>query len=202
MESESFRYVIDSFADIKIMRYRIDGWENLTLKQKTFIYYLSEAAKRGRDIIWDQNCRFNLQVRHVLESILNNYQGWREGDEWEKFLTYAKRVFFSNGIHHHYALDKILPECSQQYFENLMDESGLAELKKDIIPVIFDPSICPIRQYVGTDRDIVLDEEGRPEILRLQEPRKGRCQEQADKEGGNHECGTARLRSDQVADRQ
>lgn len=157
MESESFRYVIDSFADIKIMRYRIDGWENLTLKQKTFIYYLSEAAKWGRDIIWDQNCRYNLQVRHVLEGILNNYRGRREGDGWDKFLTYAKRVFFSNGIHHHYALDKIMPECSQQYFENLMDESGQSELKETLIPIIFDPQICPMRQYVGTDKDIVLE---------------------------------------------
>ena len=156
MDSAPFKYVIDSFADVKIMRYRIDGWENLTLKQQTFVYYLSEAAKWGRDIIWDQNCKYNLAVRHVLETIFTNYKGNREGDEWNNFVVYAKRVFFSNGIHHHYALDKMIPQCSKQYFEMLMDNSGQTNKKEKIIPIIFDPTICSTQQYIGTDKDIVL----------------------------------------------
>ena len=111
-----FRYLIDEFADIKVMRYRIPGWDGLSLQQKEYVYHLGEAAKYGRDIIWVQNCRYNLPIRKVLENILENYQGDRDCREFADFTVYAKRVFFSNGIHHHYAEDKILPSCSEEYF--------------------------------------------------------------------------------------
>ena len=108
-ENESFRYLIDEFADLKVMRYRVPGWESLTLKQKAYVYHLAEAAKWGRDITWDQYCKWNLPIRHVVEKILDTYEGDRDCAEFQQFVVYAKRLFFSNGIHHHYAEDKIFP---------------------------------------------------------------------------------------------
>ncbi|HQB23308.1 MAG TPA: dihydrofolate reductase, partial [Bacteroidales bacterium] len=102
-QDDTFRYLAESFADIKIIRYKVPGWDDLTLQQKTFMYYLGEAAKSGRDIFWDQNFKHNLEVRRCLETILETYTGDRNTPEFELFLIYAKRVFFSNGIHHHYA---------------------------------------------------------------------------------------------------
>lgn len=119
--AHDFKYTIDSFADLKVMRYRIPGWENLSLQQKEYAYHLAEAAKYGRDILWDQNCKDNLRVRHALEAILENAAIDTEATEYQDFLVYAKRVFFSNGIHHHYAEDKIFPACSQEYFASLLD---------------------------------------------------------------------------------
>ena len=150
-----FRYTIDEFADIKIMRYRIPGWDSLTLRQKSLVYHLGEAAKYGRDIIWDQNFRYNLEIRHMLESILENYKGDRQGEEWEKFLTYAKRVFFSNGIHHHYAEDKILPECGREYFAGLMTEAGNVSDTETLLDVIYNPDLYPQRKYTEGDKDIL-----------------------------------------------
>lgn len=149
---EGFRYTVDEFADIKIMKYQIPGWNDMTLKQKGLLYHLGEAAKYGRDIIWDQNFKYNLQIRHLLEGIIRDYNGDRNCPEWEQFLTYAKRVFFSNGIHHHYAEDKILPECSEEYFRLLVAATGQND---EMIPVIFDPAIYPHRKYNGTDKDIL-----------------------------------------------
>ena len=119
-KNAEFKYSIDSFADLRIMRYQVPGWENLSLQQKEYIYHLSEAAKLGRDITWDQYCRFNLPIRHAIEDIFANYSGPREGADWDAFVVYAKRVFFSNGIHHHYAEDKFFPECSREYFASLL----------------------------------------------------------------------------------
>ena len=96
-----FRYTIDEFADIEVLRYQIPGWDDLTLNQKTYIYHLCEAAKSGRDITWDQNFKYNLEIRHALEAILENEAVDRNAAQWNDFLVYAKRVFFSNGIHHH-----------------------------------------------------------------------------------------------------
>ena len=124
-QNNEFKYLVDEFADLKIMRYKVDGWEDLTLQQKEYVYHLAEAAKYGRDIIWMQNCRHNLDIRKVLENILENYEGDRTADEFKNFETYAKRVFFSNGIHHHYAEDKFFPECSQEYFAQLMQSVGV-----------------------------------------------------------------------------
>ena len=150
-----FRYTIDEFADIKIMRYTVPGWDSLTLRQKSLVYHLGEAAKYGRDIIWDQNFRYNLEIRHMLESILENYKGDRQGEEWEKFLTYAKRVFFSNGIHHHYAEDKILPECGREYFSGLMAEAGNVSDTETLLDVIYNPDLYPQRKYTEGDKDIL-----------------------------------------------
>ena len=145
-KEDGFRYLIDEFADLKIMRYQVPGWENLSLQQKEYVYHLSEAAKYGRDIIWMQNNKHNLEVRKAIENILENYEGDRSGSDWAGFETYAKRVFFSNGIHHHYAEDKFFPECSQEYFRSLMTAVG-DEAKCDaLLPVIFDPAVYPARK--------------------------------------------------------
>ena len=155
-QGTDFKYLIDEFADIKIMRYRIPGWESLTLRQKEYAYHLGEAAKYGRDILWDQNCRYNLQVRKVLERILENYQGDRECIDFQDFTVYAKRVFFSNGIHHHYAEDKFFPDCPQEYFRSLMEASGCDMSSADgLLKVIYDPDIFPQRKSNDPDGDIV-----------------------------------------------
>lgn len=155
-QGTDFKYLIDEFADIKIMRYRIPGWESLTLRQKEYAYHLGEAAKYGRDILWDQNCRYNLQVRKVLERILENYQGDRECVDFQNFIVYAKRVFFSNGIHHHYAEDKFFPDCPQEYFRSLMEASGCDMSSADgLLKVIYDSDIFPQRKSNDPDGDIV-----------------------------------------------
>ena len=141
-----FKYLVDEFADLKVMRYKVPGWDALTLQQKEYIYHLAEAAKYGRDIIWMQNCKHNLQIRKVLENILENYKGDRTCEDFRKFETYAKRVFFSNGIHHHYAEDKFFPECSQEYFQSLMTAVGNEAECAELLPVIFDPAIYPARK--------------------------------------------------------
>ncbi len=151
-----FKYLMDEFADLKIMRYQVPGWESLTLQQKEYVYHLAEAAKYGRDIIWMQNCRHNLQIRKVLENILENYEGDRASEDWKKFETYAKRVFFSNGIHHHYAEDKFFPECSQEYFQSLMTAVGEEAKCAELLPVIFDPAVYPARKLMG-GKDIVAE---------------------------------------------
>ena len=150
-----FKYLIDEFADLKIMRYRIPGWDDLSLQQKEYVYHLGEAAKYGRDIIWAQNCRYNLPVRKVLENILENYDGDRNSDEFRQFTVYAKRVFFSNGIHHHYAEDKIIPECPKEYFAGLMEAVGEGGKAGELLPVIYDPEVLPQRKSMSDTGDIV-----------------------------------------------
>ena len=149
-----FKYLIDEFADLKIMRYQVPGWDALTLQQKEYVYHLAEAAKYGRDIIWMQNNRYNLDVRKVLENILVSYDGDRTSQDWVNFETYAKRVFFSNGIHHHYAEDKFFPECPQEYFAALMTAVGDEEKCAELLPVIYDPAIFPARKDMHAE-DIV-----------------------------------------------
>lgn len=151
-----FKYIVDEFADIQVLRYRVPEWDSLTFNQKAYIYHLGEAAKSGRDILFDQNCSYNLAVRRVLEKILEEYKGDTSAKEYQDFLIYAKRVFFSNGIHHHYALDKIIPECPQEYFRSLMTATGQQELCDELLPVIFDPAILSQRSYQGKDKDIVM----------------------------------------------
>lgn len=152
---DGFRYTVDEFADIKIMRYRIPGWDSLTFRQKSLLYHLGEAAKYGRDILWDQNCKYNLEIRHLLEEIIEGYQGDRETEEWKKFETYAKRVFFSNGIHHHYAEDKIVPECGREYFSMLVAEAGNTDNGEKLLNIIYDPDIYAQRKYTDGDKDIL-----------------------------------------------
>ena len=151
---KDFKFLVDEFADLKIMRYQVPGWDGLTLQQKEYVYHLAEAAKNGRDIIWMQNCKYNLEVRKVLENILENYKGDRTCESWAQFETYAKRVFFSNGIHHHYSEDKFFPECSQEYFQGLMTAVGDEAKCAELLPVIFDPAIYPARKDMHAE-DIV-----------------------------------------------
>ena len=156
-QEDDFKYLIDEFADLKIMRYRIPGWDNLSLGQKEYVYHLSEAAKYGRDIIWAQNCAHNLAVRKVLENIISDYQGDRNCEEFAQFMTYAKRVFFSNGIHHHYAEDKFFPECPQDYFRSLMESVGDGEKCGEILKVVYDPSFLAQRKSTDASGDIVAE---------------------------------------------
>ncbi|MBE6235768.1 MAG: dihydrofolate reductase [Bacteroidales bacterium] len=151
-----FKYLVDEFADLKVMRYQVPGWDGLTLQQKEYVYHLGEAAKYGRDIIWVQNNKYNLKIRKVIENILENYKGDRECEDFAKFQTYAKRVFFSNGIHHHYAEDKFFPECTKEYFESLMKAVGEDEACAELLPVIYDPSIMPARKLMSA-KDIVAE---------------------------------------------
>ena len=149
---EGFRYLVDEFADLKVMRYTIPGWEDLTLQQKEYAYHLAEAAKWGRDILWDQNSQGNIALRHALENILNNYTGERAGADWDAFVVYAKRVFFSNGVHHHYAEDKFFPECGREYFEGLLkavgEDAAIAEY-------VYDKTKGQQRRSTETSGDIV-----------------------------------------------
>lgn len=155
-EEENFKYLIDEFADLKIIRYQIPGWDDLTLQQKEYIYHLSEAAKYGRDILWEQNFKYNLQIRKVLENILTNYEGDNGCNNYQDFLIYAKRVFFSNGIHHHYAEDKIIPTCPKEYFQSLMEAVGDGDLCEKLLPVIYEPDLYSQRKYTGTEKDLLL----------------------------------------------
>lgn len=154
-KTDGFRYLLDEFADVKVMRYTVPGWEGLTLQQKEYVYHLSEASKYGRDIIWMQNCRYNLDIRKVLEAVLENYEGDRNCNEFKKFETYAKRVFFSNGIHHHYAEDKFFPECTQEYFRGLMAAVGMES--EDLLTAIYDPTVYPQRKSTDKSGDIVAE---------------------------------------------
>lgn len=150
-----FKYLVDEFADLKVMRFQVPGWEGLSLRQKAYAYHLSEAAKYGRDITWDQYCPGNLPLRHTLEKILEQYQGDKECAEYQDFLVYAKRVFFSNGIHHHYAEDKFFPACSREYFRSLMEAVGEGDRCGTLLPYIYDKDLYPQRRSTSKDGDIV-----------------------------------------------
>ena len=155
-QDKDFKYLIDEFADLKIMRYQIPGWDDLTLQQKEYVYHLGEAAKYGRDILWDQHCKANLPIRHAIENILENYQGDRDSRDFQDFTVYAKRVFFSNGIHHHYAEDKFFPDCPREYFASLMSAVGIDEAEASgLLEIIYNPDIYPQRKSNSSDGDIV-----------------------------------------------
>ncbi|MBR1872435.1 MAG: dihydrofolate reductase [Bacteroidales bacterium] len=150
---DDFKYLVDGFADLNIIRYKIPGWDNLSLAQKEYAYHLSEAAKWGRDITWDQYCKWNLPLRHTLETILENYTGNKQSTDWQDFLLYAKRVFFANGVHHHYAEDKFLPGCPKDYFAALMEAVGVKD--EALLDFIYDPDAFPQRRSTSKDGDIV-----------------------------------------------
>ena len=156
-ENGDFKYLLDEFADVKVMRYQVPGWDGLSLQQKEYVYYLAEAAKYGRDIIWMQNNKYNLDIRKMLENALVNYDGDRTSEDYAKFETYAKRVFFSNGIHHHYAEDKFVPECSQEYFQSLMESVGEKDRCSALLAVIYDPAVLPQRKSTDKSGDIVAE---------------------------------------------
>ncbi len=151
---DSFKYTIDAFADLKVMRYQIPGWENLSLQQKEYAYHLAEAAKYGRDILWDQNCKDNLRVRHAVEAILETEGINTESAEYQDFLVYAKRLFFSNGIHHHYAEDKFFPACPREYFASLLSQADVED-EGGLLDIIYDPAIYPQRRSTNTAGDII-----------------------------------------------
>ena len=163
---EEFKYLVDEFADLRIMRYQVPEWDQLTLQQKSYIYYLGEAAKCGRDILADQNFKYNLVIRKTIEAVLNSYQGDRECADFQNFLVYAKRIFFSNGIHHHYAEDKFFPEVSESYFAGLIKGSDAnllplneGETVEDFIafltPVVFDKELYKVRR--SSEDDIIVN---------------------------------------------
>ncbi len=138
-QEENFQYETESFADIRILRYQVPGFERLSLDQKKLVYYLVQAGISGRDIIWDQNYRHNLAIRSALENIVKKYEGDKEAESWKQFMIYTKRVWFASGIHHHYGMDKFEPGFSQEYFSQLLSETGTT-LNPEAIEVIFDPS--------------------------------------------------------------
>lgn len=158
--------LLDSFADIQILRYDLPGWDKLNLRQKTFIYYLSEATLAGRDIIYDQHCKYNLAVRKTIEAIHSTYNGPREGADWKQFEVWSKRVWFSNGIHHHYNEAKILPGFSKEYFIQLVQKSDPKALPlvvnedtniliTKLVPVIFDPTYLAKRTNKDEGIDVI-----------------------------------------------
>mgnify|MGYP002454594920 FL=1 len=154
-QDTDFHYLLDEFADLKVIRFRVPGWDNLSLRQKEYAYHLSEAAKLGRDITWDQYCKWNLPIRHVVEDILNEYEGDRECADFQNFTVYAKKLFFANGIHHHYSEDKFFPECPKEYFQSLMEAVGDGEQATELLEVIYSPDIYPQRRSTSKTGDIV-----------------------------------------------
>ena len=136
-EKVPFEYVVEQFADIKVLRYQIPGWENLTLKEQKLVYYLTQAGYSGRDIIYDQDYKYNLRIRKALENIYVNYKGNKNSEEWKNFEIYTKRFWFANGIHHHYSNDKMKPAFSAAYFANLMKATKTI-LAPEIVEVLFN----------------------------------------------------------------
>ena len=154
-QEESFEYVSESFADIRVLRYQVPGFERLSLDQKKLVYYLVQAGISGRDIIWDQNYRHNLAIRSALENIVKKYEGDKEAESWKQFMTYTKRVWFANGIHHHYGMDKFEPGFSREYFSQLLSETR-TELIPEAIEVIFDPSIDAKKVNLDREKGLLL----------------------------------------------
>ena len=165
--SKEFNYMVDKFADLEILRYQVPGFESLSLRQKQLLYHLSEAALMGRDILFDQNGRYNLAIRRTLEVIYTDYTGDRENPEFKALETYLKRVWFSSGIHHHYALDKFQPEFSAEFFMNCLHQvdasklplqkgENVDQLLAKLARVMFDPSVMPKRSVQSGDDDLIL----------------------------------------------
>ena len=161
-----FDYYVEQFADLRILRYQVPGFDSLTLNQKRLVYYLSQAALCGRDIFYDQNGKYNLAIRRTLENIYETYSGNRETEEFSEFIIYLKRIWFSNGIYHHYSTDKFIPGFTQAYFSSLVENSdkskfplkpdqSLEDFMQEIMPVIFDPEILPKKVCQDPQKDIV-----------------------------------------------
>ena len=163
MSAEVFQYAGERFADIQMLRYQVPGFDELTLRQKTLIYHLSQASLLGRDILWDQNGRFNLRLRRILEAVYTHFSGDRSSADFAAFAVYMKRVWFSNGIHHHYGCEKFRPGFTQEFLHQALEQlqaghialgySSLEALEQELFPVIFDPSVMPkrVNQAAGED---------------------------------------------------
>lgn len=165
--SENFNYIVEQFADLQLLRYRVAGFENLSLRQKELIYYLSEAALEGRDILFDQNGKHNLQIRKLLEAVYVSYSGDRNNPEFQGLEVYLKRVWFSSGIYHHYACDKFVPAFSPEFLRECIEQVDVASLplKEDesvqamcdkLFPVMFDPKVMPKRVNQADGEDLVM----------------------------------------------
>lgn len=163
---DNFKFLAEQFYDIKILRYQVPGFDSLTLQQKELVYYLSQAAICGRDIAWDQNCKYNLTIRRTLENIYQHYTGNKESEDFNKFVLYLKRVEFSNGIHHHYSSDKFLPDFTKEYFTELINNSKDAafpmlenetpeQFIARLIPLIFDPGVFPKKVSQSSENDMI-----------------------------------------------
>ena len=166
-EAEKFDYTVEQFADLQILRYKVPGFEELTLKQKELIYYLTEAALEGRDILFDQNGKYNLRIRRMLEAVYTNYQGDKTTHDFKNLEVYLKRVWFSNGIHHHYGMEKFVPGFSQDFLKQAvlgtdaqllpLSEGQTAEqLCDELFPVMFAPAILPKRVHQEDGTALVL----------------------------------------------
>ncbi len=165
--SDKFNYTVEQFADLQILRYRVPGFEDLTLQQKELVYYLTEAALQGRDILFDQNGKYNLTIRRTLEAIYTSYQGDKTTPDFKAMEVYLKRVWFSNGIHHHYGSEKFVPGFSPEFFRQAIESvdastlplaqgQSVAQLCDEIFPVIFDPKVMPKRVNQADGEDLVL----------------------------------------------
>ena len=156
-QTDNFQYNDERFADLQMLRYKVEGFDQLSLRQKTFIYYLQEAALTGRDILFDQNGRYNLRIRHALERIYTDWKGDRQSDDFRAMEVYLKRVWFSNGIHHHYGCEKFVPGFSERFFREAARSVGVAPtLLDEICPVMFDPNLMQKRVNLAEGEDLVL----------------------------------------------
>lgn len=158
-DTKDFNYVVDRFADIEVLRYQVPGFEKLSLDQKKLIYYLTEAALAGRDILWDQNGKYNLAIRSLIENVYTNEATDRSGDDFKALEKYLKQISFANGIHHHYSMDKFLPGFSRDYLA-----AQIAALPADkrpanldtLLEVIFDPTVMPKRVNQAEGEDLIV----------------------------------------------
>lgn len=166
-EAEKIDYTVEQFADLQILRYRVPGFEDLSLKQKELVYYLTEAALQGRDILFDQNGKYNLTIRRMLEAVYTGYKGDKNTPDFKAMEVYLKRVWFSNGIHHHYGSEKFVPGFTPEFFRQavqsvdaatlpLAEGQTVEQLCEEVFPVIFDPTVMPKRVNQAADEDLVL----------------------------------------------
>ena len=164
-QEEEFKWVVDTFDDIRVQQFKVPGFEELTLQEKQLLYYLHEAALCGRDIMFDQNFKYNLVIRRTLEAVYNNYNGDKTTEQWAGFEKYLKKVWFANGIHHHYSNDKFVPEFTAEYFDTLIasipenklprDFGTAEEIMSVVKPAIFDPSLYPTRLNQAAGQDLL-----------------------------------------------
>ena len=166
-EAEKIDYTVEQFADLQILRYRVPGFEDLSLKQKELVYYLTEAALQGRDILFDQNGKYNLTIRRMLEAVYTGYKGDKNTPDFKAMEVYLKRVWFSNGIHHHYGSEKFVPGFTPEFFRQavqsvdaatlpLAEGQTVEQLCEEVFPVIFDPTVMPKRVNQAAGEDLVL----------------------------------------------
>lgn len=166
-EADKFDYTVEQFADLQILRYRVPGFENLSLQQKELVYYLTEAALQGRDILFDQNGKYNLRIRRTLEAVYTGYKGDKNTPDFKAMEVYLKRVWFSNGIHHHYGSEKFVPGFAPEFFKEavlsvdastlpLAEGQTVEQLCDELSPVIFDPAVMPKRVNQAAGEDLVL----------------------------------------------